>query len=279
MSKYNLKSELSGHSGCKIYLLEDANKKIIVRKFSKDVAYNERLKLQCEKQKNFKNPVINAPKVLNCGTNDAGLFYFDMDYIRGVTLSEYIRNINVDELNDIVEILTFQIENINFKECKNNSNAFTDKIKNLRLKANSPLMVEGLNFLSSYSWGNFPQTFCHGDLTLENIIVSRGNFYLIDFLDSFYDCFILDFATLLQDVHCMWHYRFEKNPDVNTKIRLMIFRDLLLQKITACDISLIDVYCALLLKLIRIYPYVSDSITLNFLNSKVEMVMKTIEKL
>lgn len=277
MADYKLKSQLLGHSGCKIFLMENGDNECLVRKFSKDIAYNARLKLQYEKQKRFCNPGIKAPKIFSCGFDNDGLFYFDMEYIRGITLSEYIKNMNVNEIGNIVDILTSQIRNINDEIYENNSQAFLDKIEDLMKKLDAPLMLKGLEFLSQHDWKKFPHTFCHGDLTLENILVCRGNFYFIDFLDSFYDCFILDFATLLQDVHCMWHYRFEKTLDTNTKIRLIIFRDLLMKKISAYGISAVDVYCALLLKLIRIYPYTKDSITLKFLNTKVEQVMKLIE--
>ena len=279
MTDYKLKFELVGHSGCKIYLMENSANEFIVRKFSKNTAYNERLKLQYEKQKNFSDPVINAPKIFSCGVDSEGLFYFDMEYIRGITLSEYIKTVNVNEIKNIVDMLTTQLQNFHYENQENNSKIFLDKISSLDKKVNSPVMLKGLNFLSHYDWKNFPRTFCHGDLTLENIIVSRGSFYFIDFLDSFYDCFILDFATLLQDSYCMWHYRFENDLDVNVKIRLIIFRDLLIKKISAYGISPRDVYCALLLKLLRIYPYTEDTFTLEFLNTKVENIIKLIEKL
>ena len=274
MNNYKLQCELNGHSGCKIYLMEDENKGHFVRKFSKNINYNERLKLQYEKQKNFYNQMIQVPKVLSCGVNEEGLFYFDMEYIHGVTLSEYIKRIEVNKLQEIVNILTFQIEHFKYKGYEDNSKIFYNKIEDLYKKVNNPIICKGLDILSEHNWKNFPHSFCHGDLTLENIIICQGNFYFIDFLDSFYDCFVLDIATLLQDVQCMWCYRFEKNLDVNVKIRLMIFRDLLLKKMSSYNISKNDILCALLLKLIRIYPYANDEITIEFLNRNVDNTIK-----
>ena len=277
VNDYKIQSELSGHSGCKIYLIEDENKRHFVRKFSKDVSYNERLKSQYEKQKNFHHRYIHAPKVLSYGTDKRGLFYFDMEYVHGITLAEYIKKIEVNEIQEIVNILTSQMEHFTYKGYEDNTNVFLKKIDSLSKIINASSMRKGLELLAKYDWKNFPRTFCHGDLTLENIIVCQGNFYFIDFLDSFYDCFILDVATLLQDVQCMWYYRFDKYLDVNTKIRLMIFRDLLLKKMENYDVSKNDVYCALLLKLMRIYPYAHDEKTIAFLNRNVEHIINLIK--
>ena len=115
-------------------------------------------------------------------------------------------------------------------------------------------------------------------MTFENIIVKEGKLYLIDFLDSFYDCWIMDAATLLQDSFTMWSYRNEKQ-DINTVIRLMIFRDIVTEMIeeNAGSSFMLEVYYALLLKLVRIYPYTEDRVTLEFLNDKTKIVMKLIE--
>lgn len=201
-----------------------------------------------------------------------------MEYIRGKTLSEHLRDINDNEISSIVNKLTFSL-----KYSSNEANRFVQrifiaKINSLRPKINSPLALEALNFLANYDWKNFQQSPCHGDFTTENIIVRDDEFYFIDFLDSFYDSFILDFADLLQDVQILWHYRFE-DLDVVTKHNLKLFGELLLEKITAHNIALRDLYCALLLKLIRIYPYVKDSMTADFLDKKIKSILHLVKTL
>ena len=153
MSKYKMQSILAGHSGCKIYLMEDENKRPFVRKFSKDINYNERLKLQCEKQKNFHSLILKAPKVLACGINEEGLFYFDMEYIHGITLAEYIKKIHVSEIQEIVNILTSQIELFNYKVYEDNSKIFDDKIKNLYKSINiDGGMSKFMVYHNDYGW-------------------------------------------------------------------------------------------------------------------------------
>ena len=53
--------DLKGHSGCKLLLIND-DKKSFVRKISKDVNYNDRIKLQCKKQEKFKHKKIRLYK-------------------------------------------------------------------------------------------------------------------------------------------------------------------------------------------------------------------------
>ena len=121
---------------------------------------------------------------------------------------------------------------------------------------------------------------CHGDMTLENIIIKNDKIYFIDFLDSFYDSWFLDIGTLLQDVQVMWSYRFQKDVSMNTVLRLIVFRDLLIDEIKNVNPEyVLEIYYALLQKLIRIYPYTKDELTYNFLNEKTKLVISDILKM
>ena len=87
--------ELSGHSGCKVLLMQSED--IFVRKFSPSLAYNNRLIKQIDKQKKFKNNVLKTPKIFKHGTFD-NLCYYDMEYIQGVSLSDYIERENIKNI-------------------------------------------------------------------------------------------------------------------------------------------------------------------------------------
>jgi Ser/Thr protein kinase RdoA (MazF antagonist) len=51
-------------------------------------------------------------------------------------------------------------------------------------------------------------TACHGDMTLENIVVTRsGGIVFIDLLDSFFEHGLADFAKLDQDLSGGWYAR------------------------------------------------------------------------
>lgn len=274
--------ELSGHSGCRVILIED-NASVYIRKIAGSEAYNSRLMLQAKKQNDF-SPCgyISVPRIYSMDYTPEGLFYFDMEYIKGITLAEYMKVIQVSSIRSIAATI---INSFQFSPSAQNIKApeiFTGKIRSLESAlhaSNSSAVMKALSVLAAHKWDKFPLSSCHGDMTFENIIVKEGKLYLIDFLDSFYDCWIMDAATLLQDSFAMWSYRNEKQ-DINTVIRLMIFKDIVTEMIEeAAGISfMLEVYYALLLKLVRIYPYTEDSVTLDFLNRKTKTVMELIER-
>lgn len=102
-------TDLGGHSGCKILLCENEDNTVFVRKISGSADYNHRLKVQAEKQASYKSDSIKVPAVLGQGMTEDSLFYFDMEYVQGITLSEYMKTIEVGKVRGIVEAI---IENV-----------------------------------------------------------------------------------------------------------------------------------------------------------------------
>ena len=284
MNSYNL----GGHSGCQIYLIEDDDGKIFVRKISKDEDYNERLKAQSEKQASFNGNPVKAPAVLNQGYTEEGLYFFDMEYVQGITLAEYIKTMEIGKVKGLVESLVSIIipkrSITSIPECKSDaSQIFAKKLSGLRKTLsvhNNPVIEQSLILLEAHDWSKLTHSQCHGDMTLENIIVKNDILYFIDFLDSFYDSWFLDVATLLQDVQVMWSYRFQETVSMNTVLRLIVFRDLLIDEIKKVNPAyVVEIYYSLLQKLIRIYPYTKDELTYHFLNEKISLVIEDIKKL
>lgn len=284
MNSYNL----GGHSGCQIFLIEDDNGQVFVRKISKDKDYNPRLRVQCEKQDAFDGGLIKAPKVLKSGLMENGLFFFDMEYIQGMTLVEYIKTMEIGKVRGLVETLVDNLvpKNVNeptIEEKNYAAQTFNKKLLSLRetlSNQSNEIVDSALQLLESHDWSQMNATQCHGDMTLENIIIKNDNLYFIDFLDSFYDSWFLDIGTLLQDVQVMWSYRFNDSVSMNTVLRLIVFRDLLLDEIRKVNEDyIVEIYYALLQKLIRIYPYIKDEHTYQFLNEKMSLVIETLQQL
>ena len=270
---------MGGHSGCQVILVED-NKKIFVRKISKNVEYNDRLKKQCEKQENYKNQYLKSPRILDEGYTKDGLYFFDMEYIQGESLAEYLQKVDVGKLKNIVEHITIQFCNKKEMMDSDVQHIFEEKIEQLKYDEKvkkHKIAIDALEILSVHKWGKFQQSSCHGDFTLENILVKNDELYLIDFLDSFYDSWLIDAGKLLQDVQTLWSYRYHEEMNLNLIVRLIIFRDLLIQKVREIDEDYVsEIYYALLLHLIRIYPYTDANETFAFLDKKVESVLKKI---
>ena len=120
------------------------------------------------------------------------------------------------------------------------------------------------SLLEKYNFSSIPSTPCHGDLTLENILIDNaGNIYLIDFLDSFANSWYVDAAKILQDLEVGWSWRDERsnmNLEIRRAIALKYFKSYLIRYE-----ALTPVYYVLLLNLLRILPYAKDEKTSNFL--------------
>lgn len=283
MNKYNL----GGHSGCQIFLVENEDGTVYVRKISKNIEYNERLEKQCKKQKLYRNGLVKSPKVLNQGFNEEGLFYFDMEYIQGVTLAEYIKTVEIGKVKGLVKTLVKSlVPNVDIIVSREQKEViqdiFINKLNSLRqsIQFDNAVIDEAIIMLENHDWSKIVPSSCHGDMTLENIIIKNDCLYLIDFLDSFYDSWFIDVATLMQDVQVMWSYRFMDEISMNIVLRLIVFRDLLLDEIKQINSSyIIEIYYSLLQKLIRIYPYVRDKSTYKFLNEKVKIIITNIKQM
>jgi hypothetical protein len=75
--------KLNGHSGCNIELIKEKDL-FFVRKSSTKKSYNKRLEKQMLKQSLFSSSKIKTPIIYKTGYNKNNLYYYDMEYIKGV---------------------------------------------------------------------------------------------------------------------------------------------------------------------------------------------------
>lgn len=182
---------LGGHSGCRVQLIE-SNGENYVRKISSNAEYNERLKKQCKKQADFVSRAIHTPEVYASGYDADGMFYFDMEYVRGITLAEYMKTIEIGKIAALIDVIVCGLIDMSeggLKLDRSNTKTFERKVDNLAKKLSNrgnPTVNRAMVMLSNHDWRRFCVSSCHGDLTMENIIVKNDEIYLIDFLDSFY---------------------------------------------------------------------------------------------
>lgn len=272
---------LGGHSGCSINLVQ-GNGRIFVRKLSSGLSYNFRLKKQCKKQSLF-NPRFNvsAPKILECDYEN-GIFYFDMEFVQGKTLAEYTSAVRITEIADLIRCLFNSLYMENTEKNLHAKDIFLKKIQSL--ENNLPNLYRGreiFSLLKSYDWSKVYKSPCHGDLTLENILItSEKKIYLIDFLDSFYNSWMIDVAKLLQDLELKWSFR-NAEPDSNRDLRLQVAKEALIEEIMCTDNGnekIMTIYHILLMNIVRIYPYTKDEKTLKFLDSAIDKVINIIDK-
>lgn len=273
---------LTGHSGCGLNLYKK-NDMVFLRKDSGTPEYNRRLKKQFIKQNKFVLSGIKTPQIINHGQEN-GLFFFDMEFLNGVTLAEYMSSIKIKEINSLISML---FKALPYQETKRSSDAdktFKKKIAEIKkkLRPSDTEAVQAVSILEKFDFSDIPLSYCCGDLTLENIMLgSDKQIYLIDFLDSFYNSWMIDVAKLLQDLDIHWSYR-HREIDFNLAMRLAVAKEALLENIFEMPDGFKNVkmiYHILLLNILRIIPYTKDEETARFLKSALNKVMSTINKM
>ncbi len=276
--------ELSGHSGCRLNLYKD-HSRIFLRKDAGDVSYNKRLKKQYIKQKKFALKDVKTPEVFDCGVDDDGIFYFDMEYINGIAMSEYMNQIKIKEIVDLIGLLFKALPIPQGRTSPTAQNVFSDKIQSIASKIvqgrGSAEAAEAIELLQKFDFSKIPLSPCCGDLTLENIILSSKGIYVIDLLDSFYNSWMIDVAKLLQDIELGWSYRFQKR-DFGLNLRLATAKQALIENLLSLENgqdALFSIYHILLLNVLRIYPYTKDKFTIDFLNNSVKAVISNIKEM
>jgi len=271
---------LKGHSGCSLTIVE-YNGELFVKKTSKNKAYNKRLIQQCEKQNTYSSSTFKTPRILKKAVDSDGLFNFTMEYVSGEKLSDYLKIIPLSRITDISNIIVSLIPTKQ-KYNSNSKKIFQEKIESLKKNIkNTRLLEVAFKKLREYPWEKCPQSSCHGDLTLENILLSRKSIYVIDFLDSFYDSWMIDIAKIFQDLECFWSYR-NDTIDENLEIRLLILKEKIIGHILSKKNgheTIKTIYHILLMNLLRIIPYTEDSTTLHYLEMEIKKIIDKIDTL
>lgn len=262
--------QLHGHSGCNISIHRSAND-VFVRKSSNTVNYNDRLIKQRIKQAAYQNSSLFTPRVLRDGYQ-GDKYYFDMEYIKGETLAHLIAGAPANLIDYYIRKI---VDSFNFDNKVNIAaqSIFLEKIKSTEEKIieheyyNHKTIKDAIRCCMNTDFSGVPTSECHGDLTLENIIISNDTIYLIDFLDSFYDSWMIDVAKLMQDIVLGWSFRLSENNS-NIRPRLIAAQASLsniLNEQGIDDRQLQLIHNILKLNLLRILPYTSDTPTLKFI--------------
>ena len=228
--------ELSGHSGSKIYLIENESQ-ILVRKIGNVDRNYERMVKLCTNG-------FRVPKIYKYVAGE----YLDMEYIRGLDMKNYLIHNNVNLLTNYICDIIDNLASIGEDESKDYTETYRKKLS--FISGN-----EGFTFTKDELIGKLPnmlpQTMYHGDLTLENIIYTNPSFCMIDPLTSEYDSYIFDIAKLRQDLECKW---FIRKLNVKIDIKLQRIQDKLQQSYPQ---AFNDNF--LILMLMRVYQYCDNN--------------------
>ena len=114
-----------------------------------------------------------------------------------------------------------------------------------------------LRRLASFDDKDIPIGPCHGDLTLSNVIVRRGELVLIDSIPVFINSPMLDAAKLLQDARHHWTTRTHGGRiDHGRMLMLMAKMESMIESLSLSK-DLLNFFSAL--NLYRILPYVREN--------------------
>ncbi len=213
--------ELSGFSGAKVLLIREGNAPAFIRKISGSPGGNARLQAQAIKQRLTASQLIGCattPKILEEGHLD-GLYYFDMQYIKGLDGITYLRTASFPAIARFLDKLLMAIER--FADLQDPQQLFSPRQNSLGkchdilsaistddLRARNAMLAL-IDILENATMPDeLAVTACHGDLTLENIVVTEaGDVVFIDFLDTFLSHWIADVGKLEQDLRAGWYMR------------------------------------------------------------------------
>jgi thiamine kinase-like enzyme len=121
------------------------------------------------------------------------------------------------------------------------------------------------------NWENIPASYCHGDLSFDNILIYNNEIYFIDFLDSFINSWTIDVAKILQETRYLWSYRY-KNINKILIVKLKYFEEIILDILNITDNEIITINKIIYLNIIRILPYVKDKITKDYIYNNINKI-------
>ncbi len=274
---------LSGNSGCKVWLCTD-DKGYYVHKVSASVDYNQRLISQYRKQLilyGMTEDRFKTPKIFDHGY-EGNLFYFDMAFVKGNQLSFRMDEMSPIQITSLTKLYFSYIHKFKHREehpSETAAKTFNKKIQEVELSLidfQEEAIRATLLKLKGYDFSYIPKTFCLGDLTLENIIVTPDSrLYLIDLLDSFYNSWYLDVAKLLFDLTAQWSFR-SAEPNSNRDLRCIIARKCIEDQILSLSKGkeiLKDITYLISLHILRILPYLKSN-----QNQEKQLLIRALEK-
>ncbi len=161
------------------------------------------------------NHFLSTPKILDEGEID-GRYYYDMEFVRGPDGTSHLLRASYEEVGQFADRLCGYIKaaatrpSLSKASHRGLFDALYAKVcevqQNTRLLASEDLTCLFLALDRVRRLGDLPATLCHGDLTLQNMIIgSDGTIWVVDLLDSPFEHYWQDVAKLHQDLSGGWY--------------------------------------------------------------------------
>jgi aminoglycoside phosphotransferase (APT) family kinase protein len=271
---------LSGLSGAEVLLATRDNRHWFIRKAAQDPRGSDRLRRQAAKQLQFAEHlpgVVRTPRILDEGEIE-GRYYFDMEFIRGADGASFLRRASYSQVADFSRRLCDYLTVAASKEpLRDNPATAFDAMyaKVCEAQGLSGCMSDdtlaklflGLQKLRRI--GELQPTLCHGDLTLENMVVDeQGEIWVLDLLDSPFEHYWQDIAKLHQDLAGQWYLT--RHPPIAKCVLEFLSRQIM-QTAERLQPQYREVHWLLVAAtFVRILPYAPDAEKLQFVCQRIE---------
>ncbi len=280
---------LVGHSGASV-VLHNQGLDSFVRKTAASAAVSARLRMQADKQHSLWMLGMSFPRVLAQGVDASGRATFDMEYLPGRTVADAVLEAAPFDRRALAQAVARMMWL--FRECRGAALAaarFHGKIDEVvgaleKRNTRTPDLNEVRRCaarLHACDWSDIPESPCHGDLTLENILVAKERgIVFIDCDDPWVSSFWLDMGKLFQDMDGHWCirglYESEAQPVRRTNAILKLdrlageFRTLAAEADPALPARLPQLAA---LNLFRVLPYAREENLPRFLCARIARIL------
>jgi len=236
-----------------------------VRKIAAQPSLSAQLREQIERQQTFQSAqdVLLVPSILDEGAS-AGRYFADMEAIAGFDAVTYLRSAPLSAIRALADRLAHYLADAASKppitpsQSGNLRAGLSKKLNELEARLGSSdsstaLALEGLRAVVSCLPCTKSTTVCHGDLTLENLLIDRdARLWALDLTAPPFEHVWFDVAKLGQDLNGGWYLR--SGPPIPASVRDCVLR----QIDSVVDLPGTEVLAALeAISFARILPYAS----------------------
>ncbi len=272
--------QLSGLSGALVLLMTKDGRHWFVRKAAAAPENSERLRGQARKQSEFHREMrelVLTPRILDEGEVD-GRYFYDMEFVRGPDGASYLNRATYEEVTRFSDRLCAYVEEAAARRplaaCTHGSlfDALYAKLCDVQ-QTTGLISADNLTrlFLALdrvRRLGDLPRTLCHGDMTLQNMVIGPdGTVWAIDLLDSPFEHYWQDVAKLHQDLSGGW-YLLQQPPVAQCVLDFVSRR--LMQAVTRLHAEYPRLHALMVAStFVRILPYARTPMETQFVTERI----------
>jgi hypothetical protein len=277
--------QVTSHSKSKFFVIKKKNKFYVVKKPRK---INKRELLSIKKQNSFKAYFLKKYEIMS-----AKIIYNEfkkkgeylVEYFDGISGENILLHGNKNQIQILKEFIFDYFSNIKKKSKirKRNKKIIKQKLEllkknnNMKYIKNSKKYFLLIDKLLNKDLYLFKNENCHGDLTLSNIIINEKNkkIILIDFLNTYEENIIQDFAKIFQEYILHWTSR--KFNKINIVRSNIVYNNIITPEFwKKIDKNLFNsIKLEIIMTILRIVPYTSkkDKVTIKWIENSLNKII------